>query len=116
MFCYGIFIVGTLMSLAISGRWFQPGELDVINLLAGFNIVDVQTMGGWGIPKQIKLFFNAMVTVLGWKYPYLENPWGTIFKMVILYPCTLGVVIHFVELMSSVIQGIASTVRSLMPG
>lgn len=116
MFCYGVFIIGTLMSLAASGRWFQSGEISVINQLAGFSIVEVEAMGGWAIPKNLISFFSAFVTVITWNYPYLQNDAGLIFKMVFLYPVTVGVIITFVQLAAQVIQGIAGTIRSLLPG
>lgn len=116
MFCYGVFIIGTLLSLAYSGRWWTGAEIDIINQLNGFSIVNVEAMGGWGIPKNVIGFFNAVVTMLAWNYPFLDNPWGLIFKMVVLYPVTLGVVITLVEVASSVIQGLAGMIRQLLPG
>lgn len=116
MFCYGVFIIGTLLSMIASGIWFGESQIGIINHLAGFSIIKVQTMGEWAIPKNIYTFFGALITMVGWKYPFLDNPWGEIFKVVFLYPITIGVIVTIVEAAATVIQGIAGTIRSLLPG
>ena len=116
MFCYGVFIVGTILSLISSGAWFGAQEQSVINTLAGFSVVNVEAMGGWAILKSIGDWFNAIVTAVSWNYPYLNNPCGWVFKAVLLYPVTIGVVVTLVQLATAVVQGIAGTIRSLLPG
>lgn len=115
MFCYGVFILGTLLSLACSARWFEGNEIDPINQLAGFTVVNINSMGGWGVIKPLITFFGALVTMLTWNYPFLEGSWGWIFKAIFLYPVTIGVVLEFIEGSRAVLQGIASTIRSLLP-
>jgi hypothetical protein len=116
MFCFGVFIIGTLLSLAYSGDWLRSEEIDVINQLTSFNVTQISIMGGWSIPQQVTDFFNALVTVLAWQYPFLDNTAGLIFKMIFLYPVTLGCIIAITQLFISVVQGIASVVKSLLPG
>jgi hypothetical protein len=116
MFCYGVFIIGTILSVVFSKTWLGDQETDIINQIAGFSVVNIESLGGWAIPKQVSTWFDAIITILSWSYPYLESTWATMLKYVILYPVTIGVVITLVELASTVLQGIASTVRSLIPG
>jgi len=115
MFCYGVFIVGTLLSLITSGVWLGTTEVDIVNKLASFTMVHVEAMSGWAVPKWAIDWFNAAVTIIGWNYPYLDNAWGWIFKLLFLYPVTIGVIFSLIQLAISVIQGIASAIRSLLP-
>jgi hypothetical protein len=116
MFCYGTFVVGMIFSLIASGIWFGATESAIINSLASLNIVHIEAMSGWGVPKWGIDYWNGIVTIISWNYPYLNNAWGWVFKLLFLYPVTIGVIYSLVQLAISVIQGIASSIRSLMPG
>ncbi len=113
MYAYGIFIVGTLLSVIGSGRWLLNGETNLINALSSLSI---DVVSGWAIPKGVADFFAAVFTVLGWNYPYLDNPWGFVIKLFFLFPVSVGVVVGLLELAASIISGILSTIRSLLPG
>lgn len=115
MFLYGVFITGTVLSVIFSGRWIEEGEVSVINQLAGFSVVNVEAMGGWALPKNALMFFSALVTIFAWNYPFLDNFAGQLFKWFFLYPVSLGIIITLIQLAITVLQGIAGTIRSLLP-
>jgi hypothetical protein len=113
MFAYGVFIIGTLLSLICSGRWLLNGEINIINALSSF---DMNVVSGWPIPTGIANFFSAIFNMISWNYPYLDNPWGFVLKLVLLFPVSIGVVIGLLELAATVVSGIFSAIRSLIPG
>lgn len=115
MFCFGVFIIGTLLSCIVSGRWLINGEINIINSLASFNMAEMQSAGGFGMIKSLSSYWDAVVTMLTWNYPYLDNVWGNIFKL-FLYMISIGVVYGFVQLFIMAISSIASAIRSLLPG
>ncbi len=116
MFCYAVFIIGTMLSLATTGRWFTSADVSIIGTITSLQGVEIQTTGGVSFLKQTANFFNGMMTMISWKYPYLDNSWGTVFKWIFLYPVSVGVVWGFVELFAQIANGIAGFVRSLLPG
>jgi hypothetical protein len=111
-----IFIVGTILATLASGRWLLNGEMNIINALASFNTVAVQTGGIWGLPKYVIDFFSAIVTALSWNYPYLSSPWAIIVKIP-LWLVSIGVIFGLVQIATTAVNGIVSGIRGLItPG
>lgn len=110
----GVFIVGTMLACISSGRWLLNGEIDIINALAGFNAVEYQAGGIWSVPKGVGRYWDAAVTALGWKYPFLEYEWA-IGLRAILWIISIGVVWGFLQFAVTVIQGLVGFARSLIP-
>ena len=115
MFCFGVFGVGLMMSLISTGVWFGASDIGIINALSGFSLIKVETLGGQFIPTAISTWFNALVTVVTWNYPYLNNAWGWIIKLLILYPVTIGVIVTLWQMFIQIIQGLAGMIRSIIP-
>ena len=108
-----IFMVGTCLSCICSGRWLSNGEYNIINALASFNVVDVTVGGVWTIPKGVTDFFSAIVTALGWQYPYLSSPWCLTFKW-FLWLVSIGTVWGIVEAFIWVMNSLVSVARSII--
>ncbi len=115
MFCFGVFIIGTMLSAIISGRWLINGEINLINALASFNVTEMQAAGGWGMMKALGNYWDAFVTMISWNYPYLDNDWGGIFKL-FLYIISVGVVFGFIQMFTIAMSGVISAIRTLLPG
>lgn len=113
MACYGIFTIGLLISMVCSGVWFTGGETGVINQLAGFSVLHLSSTIT-GLPTQLTSWFDALVTMVSWSYPYLDNVVGLIIKLVILYPVTMGVVVSVVQLFISVFQYSWTAIRGIL--
>jgi hypothetical protein len=109
-----IFIFGTIFSCICSGVWFGE-EIDVVNALASFNTMSVQSGGTWNAPKTLSTYWDAVVTVLTWGYPYLDYAWA-IFIKIPLWIISIGAVWGFIQLFVLIIQGLVSMVRNLLPG
>lgn len=105
-----IFIGGTLLSCIASGRWLLNGEISIINSLASFNTLQIQTAGIWALPKGIIDFFSAIITALSWNYPYLSSPWA-IFVKIPLWLVSIGAIIALVEGSKAVLTGVIGTIR-----
>ena len=115
MFCYGVFIIGTMLSLATTGRWFTDADISIIGTITSLRGIQIQALGGIPFLQQAIGFFNGTLAMISWSYPYLENAWGTMFKWIFLYPISVGVIWGFIELFSMVAQGIAGFIRNLLP-
>lgn len=115
MSVFAIFILGTILSCLCSGIWFGSDEVDVINALASFNTMSVQAGGVWNAPKTLSTYWDAAVTMFSWNYPYLNYTWAILIKIP-LWIVSVGAVWGFIQLFVSIIQGLVSMVRSLLPG
>jgi hypothetical protein len=115
MSVFAIFILGTVLCCLCSGVWFGSNEISIVNALASFNTMTVQSGGVWNAPKTLGTYWDAMVTVISWNYPFLESAW-CIFLKIPLWIVSIGVVWGIIQLFVSIIQGLVSMVRSLLPG
>ena len=109
-----IFIIGTVLACVCSGRWLVDGEMNIINALASFNMAGVQTGGVWNVPKTLGTYWDAVITALSWDYPFLDSPWA-MFVKIPLWLVSIGVVWGFIEVAMTVVQGLMSAVRSIIP-
>lgn len=111
MFCVFIFFIGTILSLLIEGTWMGSAEVTVMNQLTGFTTLEVSGAGIWAIPKQIIGFFiHGLPKLIMWDYSFLSGT-ASIFKWVVLYPISAGVVYGIALVFISVVQGIFGTLR-----
>ena len=110
-----IFIFGTMFSCIASGRWLLDGEMNIVNALASFNTVNFSVGGGWSAVQGVADFFNAIATAFTWNYPFLSDPW-CLFIKIPLWVISIGVIWALVEVFISIIQSLASAIRSLIPG
>ncbi len=115
MACFGIFIIGTILSLIASGVWFDSTQVSIINKIASINGTTVQTLGSMNFAKSGIEWLDGIVTMVVWNYPYLDSAWGNVLKMIVLYPVSIGIIWAVIELFIQVIQGLAGMVRSLIP-
>ena len=105
-----VFIGGTILSCVCSGRWLLSGETNIINALASFNTLEIQSGGGWAVPKGLVDFFSALITALAWNYPFLSSPWA-IFIKVPLWLISIGVIVALVAASKSLLQGFLGVFR-----
>ena len=110
MFAYGIFIVGTMLSLICSGRWLVNDEINIINALSSLHMTE---SAGLPMPTGIMAFFEGVFTAISWDYPYLDSPWGFCLKLILLYPVSLGVVYGILQLSVMIISAVFDALRSL---
>lgn len=108
-----IFFGGTLLACIASGRWLLNGETNIFNALSSFNTLEIQTAGGWAIPKGIATFFDALITALSWNYPFLSSPWA-IFVKIPLWLVSIGTGWGLIEVFLTVVQGIVNSIKSFI--
>ena len=111
MAAFGIFMVGTILAVIASGRWRLAGEVGIFNALASFNAVDLQAGGGYAVPKGLALYWDALVTMLTWNYPFLDSAWA-IFIKIPLWTISIGVVWGILQMAIGVLSGIVGAIRS----
>lgn len=109
----GIFIFGTIFACICSGRWLLNGEINIINSLASFSMSNVQTAGGWALPKSPLVFWDAIVTALAWNYPFLNYSW-CIFLKIPLWMLSAGFLWGVIEMAITVVQGLLGAIRSFI--
>jgi hypothetical protein len=113
MSAFAIFMIGTTLACICSGVWIGQNETDIIDALASFNTMEVQSGGVWDAPKTIRTYWDALVTALSWDYPYLEGSWAYFIKIP-LWIVSIGVVWGIIQVFVSVIQGLVGMVRSIL--
>jgi hypothetical protein len=113
MAAFAIFIIGTLLSCLCSGVWIGEDQTDIVNALASFNTMEVQAGGGWNAPKTLSTYWDAMITMLSWNYPYLDSSWA-LFLKIPLWVVSIGVVWGIIQLFVQIIQGLVGLARSLV--
>lgn len=116
MFAYAVFIVGTILSLATTGRWFTSGDISIIDTITAMSGATIQALSGIPVVGPTVQFFDGLFNIITWNYPFLDNAWGFVFKGIFLYPVSAGVIFGMVELFQTVAQGVAGLVRNLWPG
>lgn len=116
MFCYFIFILGTLFSLMIEGTWLGSEEVTFVNQMTGLTSLEIQGAGIWQVPKQIGGFItNGLPKLITWNYSYLDDGYAALFKWVFLYAISAGVVWGVVLVFIPIVQGLISGIRGLLP-
>jgi hypothetical protein len=115
MFVFGVFIIGTILSCLCSGRWLFDGETNIIQAISSFNVVQFSAGGGWGVPKGVLDFIDAIATMLTWGYPFLQSPWA-IFVKIPLWCVSISVMWGLIELGTTVVNGIVGVARSVIGG
>ena len=108
-----IFIFGTLLSCLCSGVWLT--NVDTINALASFNTMSVQSGGVWNAPKTLSTYWDALITVFMWNYPFLSSSWA-IFVKIPLWVISIGAVWGIIQVFVTIIQSLVGMVRSFLPG
>lgn len=112
---FAIFILGTLLACLASGRWLLSGEVDIINALASFNTMSVQAGGVWNAPKTLGTYWDAIITMFSWDYPFLSSGW-CIFIKIPLWTLSVGTVWGLIQVFATIIQGLVGMVRNFLPG
>lgn len=116
MFCFFAFMAGTLLNLTIEGTALGAEEMSLVNQLTGYTNIEIQSAGVWALPKQVAGFFtHGLPKIIAWDYSYLEDGYPAIFKWTVLYAISAGVVWGIILVFISVLQGVVTSVRSLLP-
>jgi hypothetical protein len=110
---FGIWIVGTIISCISSGVWIGAGFLGVVNALAGFHAEQFGVGGGLSVPTGITAYWDALVTVLTWSYPYLASAWALPVKA-FLWIVSVGVVVGLIQMAIYVISALVGLARSIL--
>jgi hypothetical protein len=115
MFAVGIFVLGTVLMCITSGRWLLNDEVNIINALASF---ENKQFGDFVTPNFFISFFNAVITAVSWHYPgtWLDetaNGW-VIFIKIPLWIVSIGVIVAMVEAARLLIQGVVSTMKTIL--
>jgi hypothetical protein len=108
MFVSFVFLIGSLACLIIEGVWFGDRELDIVNSLTGYNIIQVSGAGVWAIPKLAWGFLtNGLPKLILWDYNFFQG--GYFFlRIVLIMTLSVGVVWGIIQTFLPVVQGILS--------
>src|SRR3972149_3948717 len=106
IFCYGAFLIGTMLSLAISGSWISTSDINILNTITSLSGESIQVLQGIPVIGPTVAFFQGLFQMLTWNYPYLNNAWGFIIQLD-LYAVSFGVVWGIIEMFQGVWQGLA---------
>jgi hypothetical protein len=108
MFVTFVFFIGTLSCLIIEGIYFGTGELDVVNSLTGYNIVQVSGAGIWSIPKLAWGFVtNGLPKLLFWDFNFFQGGYF-IVRLLLIMTLSVGIVWGVIQTFLGIAQGILS--------
>lgn len=111
MTCYFVFMVGNVLCMIIEGSYFSADDVDLMNALSGYSVLEVSGAGVLAVPKMAVGFFtHGLPTMLLWQYSFLEGGWE-IFKWICLFPLTIGVIYPIGLLAMNIAQGIFGAIR-----
>lgn len=95
-----------------SGVWFDEGFLSVITGLAKFHAESFAVGGGLSAPTGVTAFYDALVTVLTFNYPYLASPWVFPVKA-FLWITSIGVVVGLIQFSIYVLSALVGLARTI---
>jgi hypothetical protein len=108
MFVSFVFFVGTLCCLIIEGSYFGAGELNIVNSLTGFNIIQVSGAGIWSIPKLAWGFMTVgLPKLISWDYNFFQGGYF-IVRLFLIMTLSVGIVWGVIQTFLGVAQGILS--------
>lgn len=86
-----MWVICTFMCLVIQGTFFSTTEVNTLNLLTGYNTLD---LGGlWGIPRLILGFFtNGFPRLLLWDYSFLSGGGYSLIRFIMIAVFTTGAI------------------------
>jgi len=100
-----VWILGTLVSLIIEGAWLGAGELNIMNSLTGFSVIEVG--GIMGIPKMaIGFLTHGLPKLISWDYAFFTGKF-TIFRWIMI-PFSVAIIWGLIQLSMGAMQGILS--------
>ena len=109
MFIVFVFLAGTMLCLMMEGAFFGQEEVDLVNELTGYNILQLSGTGLWSIPKMgVGFLTNGLPKIVLWDYSFLEGGWGSLFKWIVLFPVSIGVIWGIAQMFLTTVQGIFS--------
>ena len=92
MFCSFVFLVGSLCCLIIEGAYYAQGDLDMLNALTGYNIVQVSGAGIWAIPKLGWGFMiHGLPKLIMWDFSFFTGGWF-IFRIFLIGTLSVALV------------------------
>jgi len=108
MFVSFVWLIGTLCCLILEGIYFGTRELDIVNALTGFNILQVSGAGSWFIPKLAWGFMiHGLPKLIFWDYSYFQGGYF-IIRLFFIMTLSVGVVYGITMVFVPVVQGIIS--------
>jgi len=108
MFVTFVFLIGTLCCLIIEGAYFGDRELDIVNALTGYNIVQVSGAGIWTIPKLAWGFLtHGLPMLIMWDYSFFQGGYF-IIRILLIMTLSVGVVWGVMVALVGFAQGLIS--------
>lgn len=100
-----LFILGTIISVAIEGAFFGQGDIDVLNEMLGFSAFEAG--GLMAIPKiGIGFITHGLPKMLLWDYAFLDGHF--VILRILLMSLSIAIVWGIVQVFLTVAQGLLS--------
>lgn len=104
-----LFVLCSAMCLFIEGSWIGEREMDVMNALTGYTVVEAGGMSviqlGWGF------FTQGLPQMLMWDYSFFEGDWGIVRYF--LMPISIGIIWGVFTVVIGAVQGLTQSVLKL---
>jgi hypothetical protein len=96
-------IICTFMCLVIQGTFFSDTEMNVINMLTGYNTLE---LGGlWGVPRlAIGFFTTGFPKLILWDYSFINHGSYQIIQYILIATLSTGAVWGLVSAFIGILQ------------
>jgi len=109
MFMMFVFVLGTLVSLTLEGAWVGQQEMDLVNNMTGYSMIELQGAGFWAIPKMGWGFLTiGLPKVLLWDYSFFEGTWS-LLRWVLVGTISVACVWGIAQMFITTVQGVFSS-------
>lgn len=104
-----LFVICTMTCLFIEGSWVDDQEIDIINSLTGYTIMEAGGMSviqlGWGF------FTKGLPKMIMWDYSFFSGGWGIV--RIFLMPISIGIIWGVFTVVITAVQGLVSGILKL---
>lgn len=109
-FCYFAFVCGHILSMTLEAAWFTSGDVDWLNSLVGYNVVELSAAGVWAIPKALTGFFlTGVPRMITWDYSFFYGNWE-LFRIILMGAISVGAVWGLTVTFASFMFGVAQKI------
>jgi hypothetical protein len=112
MFVSFVFFIGSLCCLFIEGAYFGPSDIDLVNSLTEYNVIEVSGGGTWSFAQIGSALISAIPKMIMWDYNFFTGGY-IIFRLFFIMTLSVGVVWGIIQIFVTVAQGIIGWIRGV---
>ncbi len=102
------FMLCTIVSMTLEGAWYGSDDVDIMNELTGYSVIQLSGAGFWTVAKMGVGFLTiGLPKALIWDYSFLQGDWA-LLRWMLIGTLSVGFIWGIAQFFISAIQGIFS--------